>query len=90
MDRHIQQLKQSIKEKGCSYLRIKVIPKGGSTELFGILDDETWKIRLKAAPEKGKANKELVQYLSKLLDVPKSEISIISGQVDRTKLVRFY
>ena len=84
----IQKFKQSLNTEDPQYLRIKVIPKSPKTEIIDVLDDGTWKVRLKAVPEKGKANKELIKYLSKLLNLPKSQISIISGKTDRLKLLR--
>lgn len=74
------------------YLRIKVIPKSGKNEIVEILKDsegeKTIKIRIKAAPEKGRANAELINFLSKETGVPKSGIKIISGQTDHLKLVK--
>jgi uncharacterized protein (TIGR00251 family) len=90
MEHIISQLKKILKEEETTYLRVRVVPKSSKTEFYEILDDDTWKIRVKAVPEKGKANAELVKYLSKLLGIPKGKISIISGQSDRTKLIRFY
>lgn len=84
----IQEFKQSFRKEKPQYLRIKVVPKSAKTELFDVLDDGTWKIRLKAVPEKGRANQELIKYLSKTLGVPKVNISIVSGGTERTKLVR--
>ncbi len=52
------------------------------------MDDDTIKIRIKAAPEKGKANAELIKFLSKQYGLPKEKISIISGSTDRTKLIK--
>lgn len=49
---------------------------------------ETIKIRIKAVPEKGKANEELIRFLSKRLDIPKQNISIISGKTEQLKLVK--
>ena len=89
MEEIIQKFKQSLNTEDPQYLRVKVIPKSPKTKIINILDDGTWKIRLKAVPEKGKANQELVKYLSKLLGVSKNQISIISGQTDRLKLLRF-
>jgi uncharacterized protein len=84
-----------IKIPQTGYLRIKVIPKSHKTELVEILEEQTndgptqtYKIRLKAAPEKGRANDELIRFLSKELKVPKANISIISGKTDRIKLLR--
>ncbi|EKD63391.1 MAG: hypothetical protein ACD_51C00283G0044 [uncultured bacterium] len=70
------------------YLRIKVTPKSAKTELTGTLADGTIKIRIAAAPEKGKANKELVKFLSEHYHVPKNTISIISGKSDPLKLIK--
>ncbi|MFC1616033.1 DUF167 domain-containing protein [Patescibacteria group bacterium] len=43
---------------------------------------------MKAAPEKGKANAELIKFLSKNLGISKSQISIISGKTDQLKLIK--
>lgn len=70
------------------FLRIKVIPGSPKNEITEIMEDETVKIRIKAAPERGKANKELIKFLSTELGVPKSSIEIISGKFDPLKLVQ--
>ena len=44
-------------------------------------------IGITAEPEKGKANKELIEKISKHFDVPKSNVRIISGEKSRKKLV---
>jgi len=38
-------------------------------------------------PKKGKANKELIEKISKHFDVPKSNVRIVSGEKSRKKLV---
>ncbi|MGI0041263.1 MAG: DUF167 domain-containing protein [Nitrosopumilaceae archaeon] len=38
-------------------------------------------------PQKGKANKELIEKISKHFDVPKSNVRIISGEKSSKKLV---
>ncbi|MDP2624805.1 MAG: DUF167 domain-containing protein [Candidatus Peregrinibacteria bacterium] len=70
------------------YLRIKVIPKSPKNELVDTMDDGTLKIRISAPPEKGKANKELIKFLSNHFDVPKEDISILSGKSDPLKLIK--
>lgn len=70
------------------YIQIKVIPKSRATEFVEKMDDETYKIRVKAAPEKGKANTELIRFLAKTLKVTKDEIIIISGHTDTRKLLK--
>lgn len=73
------------------YLRIKVIPKSEKNCISEIIEDEegqTIKIRIKAVPEKGKANKELIKFLSKEFSIPKQNIEIISGKTSQLKLLK--
>ncbi|PIQ77956.1 hypothetical protein COV81_05835 [Candidatus Peregrinibacteria bacterium CG11_big_fil_rev_8_21_14_0_20_41_10] len=70
------------------YVRIKVLPNSSKNKITEILSDNTIKVRITAAPEKGKANKELAKYLSDILNLPKSAITIISGQTEQVKLLR--
>ncbi len=70
------------------YLRIKVAPKCPNTEVFAVLDDGTVKIRLRAIPEKGKANDELIRFLAKELEIHKNTIELISWATSTTKLIR--
>lgn len=45
------------------------------------------KCSLRSAPEKGKANKELIELLHTTLSIPKKDIEIISGLTSRQKKV---
>lgn len=68
------------------YVRIRVVPGAQKTEIIGLMDDkETWKVRIAAAPEKGKANKELVAFLHKAMMI---SAEVISGANDRIKLLK--
>jgi len=42
-------------------------------------------IRLAAAPVDGAANEELIAFIASVLDVPKRQIAIASGERSRTK-----
>jgi hypothetical protein len=65
---------------------IKVVPQSGRNE---------WKLGksghitcyLKSAPEKGLANKELIQLLAKQLKLTQIDIAIVSGATSRLKRV---
>ncbi len=67
--------------------RVKVIPKSSKTELAGYLPDGTWKIKVAATPEKGKANRELIGFLAGHLGVAKSRIHIVSGETAHLKRI---
>jgi len=69
-------------------LRVKVIPKSSKTELAGVLPDGTWRVRVAAAPEKGKANRELCEFIAARLGVTKSKVRVVSGETSQLKRVR--
>ena len=65
---------------------VRVYPNAAKNELVGITDG-VWQVKVAAPPVKGKANKELIAFLSRLLDVSKSQIDIIKGHTSRNKIV---
>ena len=67
--------------------KVKVVPGSSRTAVCG-LHGEMVKIKVSAAPEKGKANKCLLDFLSKQLGVKKNEVSIISGKTSAVKDVQ--
>jgi uncharacterized protein (TIGR00251 family) len=66
---------------------VRVIPRAGRSGVAGLRDGAVL-VRLAAAPVDGAANDELITVLSKALDVPQRDISIISGERSRSKRVR--
>jgi hypothetical protein len=70
------------------YLKVKVSPSAGKTELLGVMSDGTIKIAVAATPENNKANLELLKFLAKELEVRKYQIRIVSGASEKTKLIK--
>jgi uncharacterized protein (TIGR00251 family) len=68
-------------------ITVKVMPRARKTEVAGVMDDGTLKIRIAAPPVAGAANKALVAFLSKALRVPGSQIDIIAGEASERKLI---
>ena len=62
-------------------------PKASSDEFAG-LHGVRLKIRLTAPPVEGKANAHLLAFLGKAFGVAKSQVSLISGELNRQKRVR--
>ena len=62
------------------------IPGAGRSEIVGRYGD-AWKVRIGAAPERGRANAELLDLLSERLCVRRAELSIVSGLAARDKVV---
>ena len=71
-------------------LKVFVQPRSSKNMIAG-QHGEALKLKLKAPPVDGAANKMCIQYLAKCLKIPKSSIEIISGHTSRTKriLLRF-
>ena len=69
-------------------LKIKVRTGADKTELKTRMDDDCIKINIAAVPEKGKANAELLKFLSKIFNLPANNIQIISGASDKYKLIK--
>lgn len=70
------------------YLRIKVLPSAGKTDFLDTMADGTIKIAVAAAPEKGKANQELIKFLATEMGVRKYQVKIINGAGERLKLIK--
>jgi len=67
-------------------LSVKVTPNAGRNAVSGFTDGVLY-IKIAAPPEKGKANKELIDYLSRTLGVGKSSLHLIKGQTSRNKVI---
>jgi uncharacterized protein len=69
-----------------SRLTVKVTPNAGRNEITGCKEG-VWQIKIGAPPDKGKANKELADYLAERLDIRKADIRVIIGQASRNKVI---
>lgn len=67
-------------------LQVKVIPSSSQDGIAGWLED-TLKVKVKAPPEKGKANKAVIKLLEKTLDLGKGSIEISSGTTSTRKTI---
>ena len=66
-------------------IEVHVQPKASSNRITVV--DGRIKVYVTAAPEKGRANKAVIEILARELGVPKSVVSIKSGERSRTKLI---
>jgi len=70
-------------------LHVYVQPRASRTEVSG-LHDKGIKIRLKAAPVDGEANRQLSQFLAKCFAVAKSDIDLLKGETGRQKTLKIH
>jgi uncharacterized protein (TIGR00251 family) len=66
-------------------LEVKVITGAKKREMR--LEGSRLKIRLVARPVKGKANEELIAYISEIFRVKRHEVSIIAGEKETRKVL---
>ena len=66
-------------------LQLRISPNASKNEI--ITTDDMLKVKITAQPVDGKANKALVEFLSKQFNVPKSYIEILKGQTSKDKTV---
>lgn len=68
-------------------LKVRVAPRASRNEVVGIHGDAL-KIRLTAPAVEGAANRALIDFLSRLFDLPRGSISIAGGPAARDKLIK--
>lgn len=68
-------------------LACKLQPKAANDEFVGEQGDQL-KIRITAPPVDGKANQHLIKFVAKSFGVSKSSVSIQSGELSRSKVIR--
>ena len=76
------------RNEGIILLRVKVIPGASKTQCAGYrttAEGPALLVRVAAAPEKGKANDELIAWLSEALGLPRSSIELRVGAASRLK-----
>lgn len=67
-------------------VRLRVAPGARRAGVVGRHGD-AWKIRVAAAPERGRANEEVLALLAQALHVPRADVRLVSGGAGRDKLV---
>ncbi len=72
---------------GAVSFSVKVHPRAKKNAIKGEVGDAL-KISLTAPPIDGRANEACVEFFAKLLKVPRSSVTIASGQTSRNKVIR--
>ena len=72
---------------GAVTFTVRVQPRARRNAVIGELGDAL-KLALTAPPVEGRANEACIEFLAEVLDVPRSAVSIISGQASRNKVIR--
>jgi uncharacterized protein len=75
------------KKQSSVTIDVNVLPKSGRDEIRGFVNG-ILKVRVSAPPIEGKANERLIELMSSIIRVPRSDITIIKGRTSRKKTIR--
>jgi uncharacterized protein len=67
-------------------IELKVITRA-KKEIVEKISDNNYRVKVSAPPEKGKANKRVIELLSEKLCIKKQDIKIISGETNNKKIL---
>jgi uncharacterized protein len=72
---------------GGATFAVKIHPRARKNAITGELGDAL-KLSLTAPPTEGQANDACIEFVANLLNVPRSSVTIASGQSSRRKVIR--
>ncbi|HYO81301.1 MAG TPA: DUF167 domain-containing protein [Bryobacteraceae bacterium] len=80
-------MKQQLERDGRLLLHVKAQPKASRDGVVGWMEDGALKVKVTAAPDRGKANAAICRLLAEWLDVPPSHVRVVRGETSPQKLI---
>ncbi len=89
LEDYLTAVREKLSQKGEAILQIKCSPGAAKTEWHSLLDGEKLvaKLRVAAAPERGKANSVITNFIQKEFDCI---VEITSGHTNSIKLLKLW
>ena len=72
--------------KGVTFA-VKVHPRARRNAITGVVGSAL-KLSLTAPPVEGRANQAVIEFFAELFEIPRSSVTIASGETSRNKVVR--
>lgn len=72
--------------KGATFA-VKVQPRARKNAITGVVG-EALKLALTAPPVEGKANQAVIEFFADFFEIPRTSVSIASGETSRNKVIR--
>lgn len=66
-------------------IKVKIVPNSSKNDI--VLEEEFIKVKVTAQPIENKANKALIEFLSKVFKIPKTSIEILKGETSKEKTI---
>jgi uncharacterized protein len=80
-------LRERLMREGRLCVAVKAIPKASRDEVVGVLENGSIKVKVTAAPEKGRANAAICELLSREFGVPSRNVRVVRGATSHTKQI---
>ena len=68
-------------------IRLRIVPNSSKNDI--VLEEGFIKVKVTAQPIENKANKALIEFLSKRFKIPKTSIEILKGDTSKEKTLLF-
>jgi hypothetical protein len=81
-------MRQKLLREGTLIFDVKVIPRSQSAKVEGLMANGRIKVKVRAAPEGGRANDEVCAVLAEYLGVAKGNVTVILGRTTQQKRVK--
>lgn len=85
---HASHLRRTLVQEGALVLEIKAVPCSRNAMVAEVMANGVLKVKVTAAPEKGRANEEIRAVIAEYLSVPKRNVSLTHGQTSPQKRLR--
>ena len=84
----LEEMRRKLLREGSLIVDVKVIPRCHAGKVEERMANGRLKVKVRAAPEAGKANDEVCAVLAEFLSVPKGNVEIILGRTSQQKRLR--
>jgi uncharacterized protein (TIGR00251 family) len=85
---HAVELRRKLTREGGLVLDVKAVPRARTAEVSDVMANGALRVKVRAAPEKGRANEEICAVLADYLGVAKRSVEVIHGHASPQKRVR--
>lgn len=79
-------VRNASRARGATRLHVRVAPGASRSAVVGRLGD-AWKIRVRSAPERGRANADVARLLADELGLAPRDVRVVTGHTSRDKIV---
>jgi len=81
-------MQRKLLRDGSLVFEIKVLPRAHTRQVSERMADGTLKVKVTAAPDRGRANEEVCAVIAEYLGVPRRCVEVVVGHTSQKKRVR--